>query len=163
LKAMCAAKPGSLPDSGASSGSSSSAAVSQTPPGGRMKAPTSSPSNAAPAASNLKPPVKAYRKVRCSRCGSKRHASWRCAEIVRKCARCSNPNNTQHCHIVVMRTRLMKNFRDRYPSIIIQKLISLILNQHNYYSSVLCLGHTKVSLCTCVHPLSIELVDVTAQ
>lgn len=68
---MCAAKPGSLPDSGASSGSSSSAAVSQTPPGGRMKAPTSSPSNAAPAASNLKPPVKAYRKV-CnfsSRCG----------------------------------------------------------------------------------------------
>jgi hypothetical protein len=68
---MCAEKPGSLPDSGASSGSSSSAAVSQTPPGGRMKAPTSSPSNAAPAASNLKPPVKAYRKV-CnfsSRCG----------------------------------------------------------------------------------------------
>ncbi len=102
-------------------------------------------------------------KIRCSRCGSKRHASWRCAEIVRKCARCSNPNNTQHCHIVVMRTRLMKNFRDRYPSIIIQKLISLILNQHNYHSSVLCLGHTKVSLCTCVHPLSIELVDVTAQ
>jgi hypothetical protein len=71
---MCAAKPGSLPDSGASSGSSSSAAVSQTPPGGgRMKAPTSSPpSNAAPAASNLKPPVKAYNRKVCnfsSRCG----------------------------------------------------------------------------------------------
>lgn len=71
---MCAAKPGSLPDSGASSGSSSRAAVSQTPPGGgRMKAPTSSPpSNAAPAASNLKPPVKAYNRKVCnfsSRCG----------------------------------------------------------------------------------------------
>ncbi|OAE34397.1 hypothetical protein AXG93_4875s1160 [Marchantia polymorpha subsp. ruderalis] len=62
-------------------------------------------------------------KIRCSKCGSKGHL-WKECPDDRKCARCSDPDNTQACQTVVIRTRMMKECKDEGDLRQLRKLLS---------------------------------------